>query len=135
MKGWSMKHIEKLVSGGKATIIQPVEPPADFQRESKYRNKKCLVDGIPFDSKKEADRYRQLLWQQKLGIIGPITRQVEYELNPGGSFSIKYISDFEYTILATGEHVVEDVKGYRTREYKKKRRLMKKVHNIKIKEV
>jgi hypothetical protein len=68
----------------------------------------------------------------KAGEIGLLKRQVEYELNPGGTHSLKYYSDFEYIITATGDHIVEDVKGFRTREYLKKRRLMKKVHGIDI---
>ena len=104
-------------------------------KKSKYGNSETEVDGIKFDSKKEAKRYRELLLMQKAGEIGLIRRQVEYELNPGGTHSLKYLADFEYYILATGEKVTEDVKGYRTREYKKKKRLMKKVHGIVIKEI
>jgi len=105
------------------------------KKRSKYGNTKTEVDGEVFDSIKEAEHYKTLLLRQKAGEIGLIKRQVEYELNPGGTHSLKYLADFEYYVRATGEKITEDVKGFRTREYKKKRRLMKKVHGIIIKEI
>lgn len=113
-------------------VFQEVEKP---KKKSKYNNSKTEVDGIVFDSTKEANRYKELRLHLKAGEIGLLKRQVEYELNPGGTYSLKYISDFEYIITSTGEHVVEDVKGFKTREYLKKRRLMKKVHRIVITEI
>jgi|SRR6185295_10992318 len=114
-------------------IFQEAEKPV--KKKSKYNNTKIEVDGIVFDSVKEANRYKELRLLLKVGEIGLLKRQVEYELNPGGTYSLKYLSDFEYIITETGENVVEDVKGFRTREYLKKRRLMKKVHGIIIKEL
>lgn len=135
MKGWpSIKELQtSKVAGINPQLFEKVEElPA---KRSKYGNTETEVDGIKFDSKKEADRYRKLLIMQKAGEIGLIQMQVEYELNPGGTHSLKYLADFVYVVSATGEKVVEDVKGFRTREYKKKRRLMKKVHGIVIKEI
>jgi hypothetical protein len=43
-----------------------------------------------------------------------------------------YIADFVYT--ENGKQVVEDSKGFRTADYKIKRKLMLSVHGIKIKE-
>jgi hypothetical protein len=104
------------------------------ERQSKYRNKQTFVDGIQFDSKKEAMRYKELKLLLKVGEIGFLQCQVPYELNPGGTHSLKYIADFEYVISKTGEKITEDTKGFLTREYKKKRRLMEKLFGIKIKE-
>jgi hypothetical protein len=103
-------------------------------KKSKYNNTKTEVDGILFDSAKEATRYKELRLLMKTGVIGLLKRQVEYELNEGGSYSLKYIADFEYILHSTGEKVTEDVKGFKTKEYLKKKRLMKKVHGILIKE-
>jgi len=114
-------------------VFQEVEKPQ--KKKSKYNNTKTEVDGIVFDSVKEANRYKELRLLLTVGEIGLLKRQVEYELNPGGTYSLKYVSDFEYIITATGEHIVEDVKGYRTKEYLKKRRLMQKVHGIIINEL
>jgi hypothetical protein len=104
-------------------------------KKSKYGNNKVIIDNIEFDSQKEGDRYKLLKTMVKAGVISMLQLQVPYELNQGGTHSLQYIADFVYVETATGETIVEDVKGFRTKEYKKKRRLMKKVHNIKIKEI
>ena len=103
-------------------------------RKAKYGASKTDVDGIVFDSKKEANRYKELLTLRKAGEIGLLELQVAFELNQGGTHSVKYIADFVYLDCKTGLKVIEDTKGYRTSIYKKKKRLMKKVHGIIIKE-
>ena len=139
--GFTIQYLEKQLAAGKIRGYQvnnpkPVPLPEEqSKKRSKYGNNKKEVDGIVFDSEKEAKRYGELKLMLKAGIIGLLELQVPYELNPGGTHSLKYIADFVYIIHATGEKVVEDAKGHRTREYLKKRRLMKKVHNITIKEV
>ncbi len=57
------------------------------KKRSKYGNTKTEVAGEFFDSKREAEDYKVLLLRQKAGEIGLIRRQVEYELNEGGSHS------------------------------------------------
>ena len=103
-------------------------------KKSKFGNKKCVVDDIVFDSEKEAKRYGELKLLLKAGEIGFLERQVPFELNPGGTYSLKYIADFVYIDAKTGEKIVEDVKPmrvskktgklFRTQVYKKKKRLM-----------
>jgi hypothetical protein len=104
-------------------------------RKHKYAAERTEIDGIWFDSAKEAKRYVQLRYLKLSGAITDLLLQVEFELNHGGTHSLKYIADFVYKDVKTGEVIVEDVKGYRTVEYKKKRRLMLEVHGITIKEV
>lgn len=104
------------------------------KKKNKYGNKKTEVDGIKFDSEKEAKRYGGLKMLLKAHVIAFLELQVPYELNQGGTHSLKYISDFRYMIVKTGEVVVEDAKGFRTREYLRKKKLMWKVHKIIIKE-
>ena len=111
------------------------EPVAAPVKKSKYGNKKTEVEGIVFDSVKEAKYYKTLLLLKKAGKIGLLELQVPYELNEGGTHSLKYVADFVYVDSETGKKVVVDVKGMRTREFIKKRRLMLKMHGIKIKEV
>lgn len=119
-----------------AAINQEIIATAEGKKpkQSKYRNEKTEVCGEVFDSKREAEDYKTLLLRQKAGEIGLIRRQVDFELNPGGTHSLIYRADFVYIETATGETIVQDSKGALTREYKKKRRLMKKVHGITIKE-
>ncbi|MGN6491191.1 MAG: DUF1064 domain-containing protein [Agriterribacter sp.] len=132
------EELDKLVADGKIrsyneTKLRKPETiaAAPVKRKSKFNNEKKEVDGIVFDSIKEANRYRELLLLLKAGEIGLLRRQVEYELNPNGNFSYRYVADFIY-MTKEGREVVEDCKGFRTREYLKKRRLMKKIYNITI---
>lgn len=109
----------------------------------KYNNKKVTVDGITFDSVKEARRYAELLLLQRSGKIKDLRRQWKYVLIPSQYAEVDgkrkcierectYVADFVY--LQDGEIIVEDTKGFRTPEYKIKRKLMLKVHGIRIKE-
>lgn len=102
-------------------------------KKHKYSSKKTVVDDIEFASIKEAKRYKELKLLLKAGEIGMLRLQVPFEVNPGGTHSLKYVADFCY-ITREGEHITEDCKGFRTREYLKKKKLMKKVHKIEIKE-
>jgi len=103
-------------------------------------------------SKKEHNRAAQLKLWQRAGIISNLREQVPFELIPaqygdcGTDFkgkpvrvclekSCKYIADFVYTDNETGQTIVEDTKGVRTKEYIIKRKLMLYVHGIRIKEV
>lgn len=103
----------------------------------KYNNRKTVVDGITFDSKREATRWQQLRLLERGGLIADLDRQVKYELIPKqpGERAVSYYADFVYTDKQTGLTVVEDVKGYRTREYVLKRKLLHWVHGIRIVEV
>lgn len=102
-------------------------------KQHKYRAVRTVVDGISFPSKKEAARYVVLKRQELMGFISNLRRQVRYELNEGGNFKYAYFADFVYE--QAGITYVEDSKGYRTREYKKKAKLMLKIYGITIKEV
>lgn len=104
---------------------------------SKYHNRKTIIDGIPFDSAKEGQRYLELKILQRAGKIRDLSMQVEFELIPkqAGERACKYKADFVYHMTDTGKMVVEDVKGKRTREYIIKRKLMLWRHGIRIVEV
>lgn len=124
---------------------------------NKYGNKKVIIDGEVFDSKREAYRYQDLKFLERCGAISDLRRQVTYELIPvqrekstkvykkgrkkgqprEGKIiekAVTYIADFVYTDIATGKEVVEDAKGMRTRDYIIKRKLMLYIHGIKVRE-
>lgn len=119
----------------------------------KYGNKKVLVDGIEFDSKKEAKRYRELLELQNQGEIHDLQRQVKFVLIPpqrepdtigakGGVHKgkvlereVAYIADFTYRNDSPEQFIVEDTKGMRTKDYVIKRKLMLWVHGIRVREI
>lgn len=125
-------------------------------RYRKYNNKKIEVDGMTFDSKKEANRYKELSLLQKAGEISGLQTQVRYVLIPAqrevsdevytkgenkGKYKpgkllereCTYVADFVY--YKDGKVIVEDTKGFRTKEYIIKRKLMLYVHHIQIKEI
>lgn len=103
---------------------------------SKYNNTKIRVDGRLFDSKAEAARWQELQLLERAGEIKELERQVEYELIPKqkGERAVKYIADFRY-VDQDGKTVVEDTKGVKTPVYILKRKLMLRVHGIRVREV
>ena len=112
---------------------------------NKYHNRKVIVDGLKFDSIKEAKRWRELCLLYRAGEIGEVERQVEFVLiptqrtrTPDGKTKIeravKYRADFVY-LDKHGRQVVEDVKGVRTKEYILKRKMMLFFRGIAIREV
>lgn len=113
---------------------------------SKYSARKCICDGITFDSRKEAQRYRELKLLQRTGAVSDLQLQVRFTLLPAqyeqsGSVYVKgprkgqpkngrcieqsvvYIADFVYT--ENGKRIVEDAKGVRTKDYIIKRKLFR----------
>jgi hypothetical protein len=137
MKNWTELILIQLLEKGLIRSYTELTAPKSEstgkrKRRSKYNATKTDVDGIMFDSEKEANRYRELKFLLKAGVIGLLELQVEFELNEGGTHSLKYLADFVYRRADTGERIVEDCKGFRTKEYRKKKRLMRQVHNIEI---
>ena len=94
---------------------------------AKYGNKKTVVDGITFDSKREAERYKELKLLLRAGVIEGLQLQPEYTLIPafkknGTAYrEMAYRADFSY--LEEGKKIVEDVKGMETQVFKLKRKL------------
>lgn len=96
---------------------------------SKYFSKKVIVDGITFDSKKEAKRYSELKLLEKAGRIKDLSLQHQFVLQPpfkknGKTIrAITYVADFVYFDLERMRNVVEDVKGYKTDVYQLKKKM------------
>lgn len=121
---------------------------------SKYHARKVVVDGIQFDSRKEANRWTELRLLERAGAISELQRQVRYLLIPAHyeaferygkdgkrlkdgrrcvERAVWYVADFQY--VQDGKTIVEDVKGLKTKEYILKRKMLLHFRNIKIKEV
>lgn len=120
---------------------------------SKYHSRKITADGETFDSQKEYRRWQALRLLERAGQIQGLRRQVRFELIPPQyetterysqktgkrlkdekklvERGVHYIADFVYS-RPDGAMVVEDTKGVQTPEYIIKRKLMLKVHGIKI---
>jgi hypothetical protein len=124
---------------------------------NKYHNIKTKTfSGQVYDSRKEARRSMELKLLQRAGEIKDLREQVKYVLIPAQYETIEryskdgkrlkdglklverecsYVADFVYTDVKTGNTVVEDTKGVRTKEYIIKRKLMLYVLGIRIKEI
>lgn len=89
------------------------------------------VDGVKFQSQREAKRWIALNILANEHAITNLRRQVRYEL----IMKTHYVSDFEYDDVANGQHVVEDSKGFLTETYKRKKKLMRQQHGVEIREV
>lgn len=103
------------------------------KRNGKYNAVKKEVDNILFHSTGEAERYSELKYQASLGIIThekewlqvPYTlRQAFTDENGYRQRAVTYIADFVY--VCAGIVVVEDFKGFRTKEFDKKLSLFNK---------
>lgn len=116
---------------------------------SKYNARKVAVDGIAFDSVREARRYKDLKLMQQAGKISDLRLQVPFELVPAqyelsGEVYTKgkhkgqlkrgkciekaviYRADFVYT--ENGRQIVEDAKGMPTKDYIIKRKLFRQLY-------
>lgn len=107
------------------------------KKASKYKNRKVECNGVQYDSKKEAARGAVLELKQRAGEVSELKRQVKFILQDSfkipskktkqGFETIKeitYIADFTY--FMGGEFYIEDVKGYKTPEYKIKAKMLRK---------
>lgn len=100
---------------------------------SKYGNEPTEVDGITFQSGREAKEYGRLKLLERRGVISELRLQQPFALVVAGVKVATYRADFTY--FEGGVFKVVDAKGYRTALYRLKRRLMKAIHGIDIIEV
>ena len=118
---------------------------------SKYHNRKIEINGIRFDSRKEAQRYVQLMNAMRLGAIKDLRLQVDFTIQEAYTDcqgkrirAIRYRADFAYNLtgefptgisaddrdlwrryyIAGVDTIVEDVKGVKTQVYKLKEKLI-----------
>lgn len=102
---------------------------------AKYSSEATESAGIKFDSRKEARRYGTLVLAERAGEIQDLELKPEYRLEVDGQLICKYFPDFRYK--RSGLLIVEDVKSEATRlkpSYRLKKKLMKAIFNIEIKE-
>ena len=125
---------------------------------NKYGNvKRRTADGILHDSTKEARRWNELKLLERAGVITGLQRQVKYTLIPKQEETYErispktgkrltdgvrtleqecvYVADFVYQDAKSGELIVEDTKGVKTKDYIIKRKLMLWLYGISIKEI
>ena len=94
-----------------------------MERRAKYNARKVTVDGITFDSQKEARRYSELRLAQVAGEISRLLVHPRFELQPAFEHrgktikSIYYEADFQYQDNSNGATVIEDTKGFENRVF------------------
>lgn len=87
-------------------------------QKSKYGANKTLEDGILFDSKHEAEIYKELKMLERVGKIDNLRLQVPFELQPAYEIdgkkrrSITYVADFVYTDCQTRQNGGRRCKRY-----------------------
>ena len=120
---------------------------------SKYSNRKTEINGIVFDSAKEARRWQELKLLERAGKIAQLQRQQKFVLIPAQrekdavgkrgqpvkgkllESECAYYADFCYFDVERMAYIVEDVKGVRTPAYVIKRKLMLDRYGIQIREI
>lgn len=106
-------------------------------KAGKYKSIRIKVDGILFDSKKEADYYGTLKLRLKAGDIKSFRRQVRYRIEINQVLITTYVADFVVHNWDGSKEII-DVKSEFTKTlapYRMKRQLMLALYKIKIKEV
>ena len=108
-----------------------------YKKESKYHNEPITVDGVKYDGRNEFRRHcflklmerageiKDLQYHKKFELIPQITREEVIHLKTKDKVVTRveqsaryYEADFVYTVVATGEEVVEDFKGAETDLFK-----------------
>lgn len=98
-------------------------------RRSKFNAIKTIVDGIRFDSRKEAKRYQELKLLERAGEIEHLELQPRFLLQDKFTLDgkthrkIEYVADFKYWVIKEKRWIVEDVKGVKTQVYKLKKKI------------
>ena len=140
--GLTTADLHRLGASAQQQILQQMSA----KPSKKFHNNPTTSHDIHFDSKKEANRYEELMTLLRMGKIRKLRLQPQYTLQesymtPEGERvrAIRYVADFSYEkpVGDTWTTVVEDVKSKATKtpQYKLKKKLMQERYNISITEI
>lgn len=109
----------------------------------KYHNKPQQIGAEKYRSQREATVHARLMILQRTGLIAGLVREVPFVLAPKVKIegekrarpAVRYVADFVYSDVKSGQIVVADAKGMATPLYRLKKHLMKTVHNIDVVEL
>jgi hypothetical protein len=97
---------------------------------SKYKAQKVEYDNIKFDSKKEFTRYKDILKPKlQTGAIKDMLIHPEFVLFPSFDYlgelhlGVRYSCDFLYRDMLLGDTIIEEVKGFKTPDYRVKKKV------------
>lgn len=137
MSRWSAADLARVNAKLSQSIASPLEPTAGFQkvdhRLPKYHNQPVQQDGMEFDSKLEAKRYRELKLLQKSGSISRLEFHRHWDLHVNNINIGYYEADFTYQ--ENGKTVIEDTKGVKTALYRWKKKHVLAEYGIEIREI
>jgi len=109
-------------------------------RRNKYGARKTVVDGITFDSAKEARRYMDLRILQAAGVISDLNLKERFDFVINGRTvkmrngqAARYTCDFTY--IENGVKIIEEVKGFKVRDYPLRRAIFEHLYGVKLREV
>lgn len=109
------------------------------KKTNKYGAKKIECDNIIFHSEGEMRRYSELKILEKKGLIKDLILQPRFLLQESFVYEgkkyrkIEYVADFQYYDNMINKIVVEDFKGFKTKEYNiKKKMFLYKYKNYKF---
>ena len=115
-------------------------------RRNKYGARRTQVNGIWFDSMKEANRYQELTQLERAGAIDELELQPAFPLHVMELYRSlvpirittvgRFTADFRYRDLGSGEIIVEDTKSdaTKTEAYRLRKRLAEVIHGIHVRE-
>jgi hypothetical protein len=102
------------------------------KRGNKFRAKRTLIDGICFDSKREASYYAALKLRERAGEVADVELQRPYTLTVNGVLVATYRADFVFWDISLRRRRVIDIKGVMTPVFRLKQKLMRACHKIEI---
>lgn len=107
--------------------------PSEKPKRNKYNAKRTLVDGMWFDSQREAEVYGDFKLLERAGWISGFTRQRKFELIVNGAIIGSYRADFAFIDHdQDGRFRVIDVKGVITRDFRRVQKIIKAAYNIEV---
>lgn len=116
MLRWTAEEYQRYIHGEKSPQ----------SKKSKFKSERVKVDGILFDSKKEAEYYLNLKLLVKAGAIQGFCRQPRFVVTYGddNTKATEYVADF-IVLNNDDTYKIVDTKGVKTKEFKLK---MKALH-------
>ena len=104
---------------------------------NKHGNKKITVDGVTYDSIKEANYHQELYRRLQAGEVERIIYHPRFDIVVAGVYIGKYTADFKFYDLTTQQEMIVDVKGPSTRKntaYRLRKKLVEAIYNTVITE-
>ena len=142
--------LARLGPAAQKQVLDKLAGAQQQKKRSKYNNRKVVMDGIKFDSEREAARFAELKVLRAMGKIRDLRLQVNFTLVEGYTTiegerikPMVYRADFTYERAAEPDRngtvywlrEVEDAKGAKTKDYLLKKKLMRGKYGITIREV